>query len=164
MTNLPTRHPGVFQAFLDMYFSIQLSNINPFGRIPVDQSTEVTVNKDTHIPAGTTRFSLKSGAMKRYYVTSGHRSAFLGQMRKMVKGNNTNVRHVDLQQTRIKKDDAVTGLVNLIQSWVNPFAISNSLISISTARAAPQDIAIDLRRAWKVGTKCYANFKTETWE
>ena len=45
--------------------SVQVSNNNPFGRIPVDQITEVTVNKDTQTPGGTSRFSLKAGAIKR---------------------------------------------------------------------------------------------------
>ena len=90
-----TRHPGVFQPFLDGHFSY------PFGRILVDQTTEVNVNKDTQTPGGTRMFSLKSGAVKRLYVISEHRSIFLGQMREMVKGNNTYVRHVDPQETRI---------------------------------------------------------------
>jgi len=78
----------------------------------------------------------------------------------MVNGNNTNVRHLDLQQTRIEKDEeAIIALVSLIQSWVNPFAISNSLLNISTAKGAPQNIATDLNRAWKVGYNWYANFK-----
>ena len=46
-----------------------------------------------------------------------------------------------------------------------PLAMTNSLISIFTAWAAPQDIATDnLKGAWKVGNKCYANFKTERLE
>ena len=63
MTNLPTQHPGVFQAFSDGYFSVQMSNSNPFGCIPVDQTTEISVNKDTQTPGDTTRFNLKSGAV-----------------------------------------------------------------------------------------------------
>lgn len=162
MANLPNEHPAVFEAFSDGHFSVQLSNSNPFGRIPVDQTTEVTVNKDTQTPGGTTKFNLKSGAVRRYYVTSEHRSAFLGQLREMVSHNKENVRHTDLQQTRIQKDeDAVSQLVSVIQSWVNPFSTPSSLISISTARAAPQDIATDLKNAKYVGEKCYAEFKTE---
>ena len=66
---------------MDEYFSVQLSNSKTFRSIPVEQTTEVTVNRDTETPGGTTRLRLKSGAVKRYYVTSEHRSAFLGQMR-----------------------------------------------------------------------------------
>ena len=101
MANIQTRHPGVFQVFLGGDFSVQLSNSNPFEHIPVDQITEVTVNKDTQTRAGTTKFSIKSSAVNHYYITLEHRSVFLGQMREMVNENNTNVRNVNPQQTRI---------------------------------------------------------------
>ena len=47
MTNLPEEHPEVYQEFRNGKFAVQLSEENPFGQIPVDQATEVTVNKDT---------------------------------------------------------------------------------------------------------------------
>ena len=57
---------------------------------PLDgyQTTEVTVNKDTQTPGGTARFSLKAGAVKCYFLTAEHHSAFLGQIRGMVQGKN----------------------------------------------------------------------------
>ncbi len=70
MTNLPEKKPDVYEAFKAGQFSVQLSSNNPFGRIPVDQTTEVTINKDTQTPGGTARFSLKAGAIKRYYMDS----------------------------------------------------------------------------------------------
>ena len=68
--------------------------------MPVDQATEVTVNKDTQTP-GTTGFSLKPGAVQHF---AEHRSAFLAQIRNIVDGNKTKLQHPDLQQTRIQKD------------------------------------------------------------
>lgn len=123
MTNLPERNPEVYQAFKAGQFSVQLSSSNPFGKIPVDQTTEVTVNKDTQTPGGTAGFSLKAGAVKRYYITAEHRSAFLGHLRDMIQGNRSQLQHAELQQSRIKKDEeAVSAIVSLIQGWVNPFA------------------------------------------
>ena len=55
MTSLPEKKPDVYEAFKTGQFSVQLSYNNPLGRIPVDQTTEVTVNKDTKIPGGTGR-------------------------------------------------------------------------------------------------------------
>ena len=81
MTNLPEKDFLVYEAFEADQCSVQMSSNNPFGRIPVDQATEVTVNKDTQTPGGTARFSLKAGAIKRDYITSEYRSAFLGQLR-----------------------------------------------------------------------------------
>ena len=65
---------------------MQIFNCNPFGRIPIDQATEVTVNKNTQTPGGTTRFSLNSGAVKQHYITAEYRSAFLGLIRSIVQG------------------------------------------------------------------------------
>ena len=45
MTNLPEKYRSVYEAFKTGQFSVQLSSNNPFGRIPVDQATEVTINK-----------------------------------------------------------------------------------------------------------------------
>ena len=47
MVRLPETHPVVNQHMLHGGFSVQLSEHNPFGKIPVDQTIEETVNKDT---------------------------------------------------------------------------------------------------------------------
>ena len=105
---------------------------------------------------------MKCDAVKRFYVTSEHKSAFLSQMREMVNESKTDTYHADLQQTRIQGDeDAVSQLVSLLNSWVNVFAAPSCLVSISTARAVPQDIAIHFKRALDIGEKCCADFKTE---
>ena len=103
MTNLPEKIPRVYETFKAGQFSVQMSNNNPFGRIPVDQATDVTVNKDTQTPGGTARFSLKAGAIKRYCITSEYRSAFLGQLRDKVQGNRSNVCQTELQRPRIQQ-------------------------------------------------------------
>lgn len=122
MTNLPEKYPSVYEAFKTGQFSVQLSNNNTFGRIPVDQAIEVTVYKDTHTPGGTSRFSLKAGAVRRYYLTAEHRSAFLGQLREMLQGNKSKLSHSELQSPRIQKDEeAFSAVVSLIQVWINPF-------------------------------------------
>ncbi len=165
MTTLPENNPDVFRAFKQGQFSVQMSRNNPFGRIPVDQTIEVTVNKDTQTPGGTTRFSLKSGAIKRYYITAEYRSAFLGQLRDMVQVNKSGLHHADLQQPRIQKDEeAVSAVVNLIQGWVNPFAEKQDLISISTAKSATRNIAYDLMKAYDIGEQSYNTFKEERLE
>ena len=46
-TRLPETHPQVHQYMLHGGFSVQMSDTNTFGRIPVDQTIEETVNKDT---------------------------------------------------------------------------------------------------------------------
>ena len=49
MTSLTKEHPQV-HAFLEAGgFLVQMSSDNAFGRIPVDQTTEETINKDERI-------------------------------------------------------------------------------------------------------------------
>ena len=80
MTNLQTDHPQVYEHFANGGFSVQLAADNPFDCIPVDQTTEVNVNKDTQTVGGTTKFSQKRGAVKRFYLTVEYRSGFLNQL------------------------------------------------------------------------------------
>ncbi|KAK3738176.1 hypothetical protein QZH41_019680, partial [Actinostola sp. cb2023] len=54
-----------------------------YSQATVDQTTEVTVNKDTQTPEGNADFSLKPTTIQRYYITAEYRSAFLGQLRDM---------------------------------------------------------------------------------
>ena len=165
MTNVPEMYPCVYEAFKSGQFSVQISSKNPFGRIPVYQTTEATVNKDTQTPGGTSRFSLKAGAIKWYYITAEHRSGFLGQLRGMVQGRTSGVHHAELQPSRMKKyEEAVSAVVDLIQGWINPFSEKQGLINISTARIAPTDIICDLMRAQEIGEQCYVAFKEERLE
>ena len=48
--------------------------------------------------------------------------------------------------------DVVSTVVGLIKDWVNPFAEKLYLISISTAKTAPRDIASDLLKAYICGS------------
>ncbi|KAJ8372588.1 hypothetical protein AAFF_G00280950 [Aldrovandia affinis] len=56
MSRLPIDHPEVHQQFMHGGFSVQLGSQNPYGRIPVDQTIEETVNRDTQTAGGTKGF------------------------------------------------------------------------------------------------------------
>ena len=45
MINLSEKKPDVYEAFQAGQFSAQISCNNPFGRIPVDQTTEIKIRK-----------------------------------------------------------------------------------------------------------------------
>jgi hypothetical protein len=62
MLRLPETHPMVNQHMLHGGFSVQLSEQNPFGKIPVDQTIEETVNKDTQTAGKQDSFLLVTGA------------------------------------------------------------------------------------------------------
>ena len=45
MSLLPEEHPDILEYLRSGGFSVQMNEENPFGRIPVDQTCEETVNK-----------------------------------------------------------------------------------------------------------------------
>ena len=88
----------------------------------VDQAIEVIVDKDTQTPWGTSRFSLKAGAVSGYFLAAEHHSALLVQLREMLQGNKSKLSHSELQSPRIQKyEEAVSAVVIIIQGWINPF-------------------------------------------
>ena len=77
MSNLPTEHPDVHEYLNNDGFSVQIGATNPFGRIPVDQTIEKTINKDTQKQGGTKGFSLKPGAINKVHLTAEYRNSCL---------------------------------------------------------------------------------------
>jgi hypothetical protein len=68
--------------------------------------------------------------------------------------------HADLQGSRTEKDEAAVGTVmDVVNDWINPFAENCELLSISTAREIPRDIASDLLSAHDVGSKSLSDFR-----
>lgn len=101
-------------------------------------------------------FSLKDGAVARYYLTSEYRSRYLRQLRNMINQRDTDFSHPDLQLPRMRRDEAdVQSLVQLMEtSWLNSFSFENGeLVSLSTAAEAPPEVAKDLLEAYKIGRK-----------
>ena len=162
MSQLPITHPDMYRKFMEGGFSVQLGSANPFGRIPVDQAIEETVNKDTQTAGGTKGFSLKPGAVTKYYLTAEYRSMYLRQLRDMIGQGKSRLSHADLQGPRIKKDEAdVQAFIDLMEnSWINPLSPDEmDLVSFSTGTMAPPDVTRDLLRAVEVGEEAYQVFK-----
>ena len=148
-------------------FSVQIGSSNPFGRIPVDQAIEETVNKYTQTPGGTKGFSLKHGADTRYYLTSEYRSKFLRQLRCMIGRHGYQVNHSDLNLPRIRRDEAdVQSLVQLMEtSRLNRFGPDqDKFVSLSPSTVAPPNVANDLLEAHRIGEEAYQSFKRERLE
>ena len=81
MSHLEEEHPDVLTYLQSGRFSVQIGEDNPFGKIPVDQACEVTVNKDIQAPGGTKGFSLKSKAVNKYYLIAKYRSIFMRNLK-----------------------------------------------------------------------------------
>eukprot|EP00058_Branchiostoma_floridae_P019404 XP_002604894.1 hypothetical protein BRAFLDRAFT_77273 [Branchiostoma floridae] len=161
MSQLHSQHPDVYAEFMRGHFSVQIGHTNPFGRIPVDQTIEETINKDTQTAGGTKGFSLKHTAISKYYLTAEHRSFYLKQLRDMTSGANSKFSHPDLQSTRIRRDEAdVSSLVDLLNNWINPMSPEEpDLVSVSTGSVAPPDIARDISDAHQMGEDAYLSFR-----
>ena len=162
MSRLPLDHPKVHAHFMEGGFSVQIGTTNPFGRIPLDQTIEETVNKDTQTPGGTKGFSLNPGAVTRYYLTSEYRSMYIGHLRDMVGRSHFQLNHPDLQLPRIRRDEAdIQSLVDVMEnSWLDPLIPDQAqFVSLSTATVAPPDVANDLLTARTVGEEVYQDFK-----
>ena len=80
----------------------------------------------------------------------------------MIQLNKTTLHHGELQAPRITKDEkAVSAVQNLIDSWNNPFEEDQNVVSISTAKEAPDDVRPDLLQAQSIGEEEYQKFKRE---
>ena len=78
----------------------------------VDQTIEVTVNKDTQTTGGTTKFSLKqSAAVMRYYITVEHRRCFLRKIKNMVKNEKSDNKQEEMSRPGIQKDETTVETV-----------------------------------------------------
>ena len=158
MSQLPTTHPDVHAEFMQGGFSVQLGSNNPFGRIPVDQTIEETLNKDKQTPGGTNGFSLKPGAVSKHYVTAEYRAVYLRTLREMIGQGSSKLSHPDL----IRKDEAyVKSLIDLMEhNWLSPLSPDESdLVSLSTGTVAPPGVVNDLLRALEIGEEAYQTFK-----
>ena len=74
MSHLGEEHPDVLAYLRSGGFSVQIGAMNTFG---VDQTCEETVNRDTQTPGVTKGFSLKPGAVSKYYLIAEYRSIFM---------------------------------------------------------------------------------------
>ena len=68
-------------------------------------------------------FSLKPGAVNKYYLIAEYRSMFMRQLKDMLHVSTLKSKLSDFQPSRIAKDEAdVKSLVSIVDgSWINPF-------------------------------------------
>ena len=115
MYQLPTTNPDVHAEFMHGGFSVQLSSNNPFGRIQVDETIEETANKDMQMLGGTKGFSLKPGAVSRYYLTAEYRAVYPRTLRDMICQGNSKLPYPDMQGRMTRKHEAdIKSLINLM--------------------------------------------------
>ena len=84
MSCLPETHAEPQSYLENGGFLYQIGFLNTFGRIPVDQTIEETINKDTQTAGGTTGFSTKRNAVSKYNITADDRARYVKEMRSMI--------------------------------------------------------------------------------
>ena len=164
MINLPTTHPDAHEYLADGNFATQIGKDTPFGCIPMDQTIEETINKDTQTPGGTKGFSTKKGAVSRYYITADYRASCVRQLRYMINGEESGFRHPDLRTSRILKDEEdVESLIHMLQNiWFDPFAGEVlDLCNLSTGASPEEDVVTDILAAKEKGDQAFKNFLTQ---
>ena len=77
---------------------MQLSPVNKFGRIPMDQATEKTADREIKPPGGTKGLSAWTSVVARYYLTPGHIRAYISELRNMIDDNKSSFNHPDLSE------------------------------------------------------------------
>ena len=167
MSHLPEEPPDTFKYITSGVLSVQLGNSNPFGRVPVNQTCEEIVNKDTHASTGTKGFNLKPNAVCKYYLVAEYRSTFLRQLRDMLHINSSFPKHNDLHRSKITRDETeVNNIIPSLQdTWLNPVNPElQDLAWLSTGKVAPSEIKDDLLRAKGVGEKVYKAFREQRLE
>ena len=164
MSHLPEEHPDAFKYVSSGGLSVQLGTSNPFGRVPVDQTCEETIKKDTQTSGGTKGFSLNPNAVSKYYLAAEYRSTFLRQLRDMLHMDSSCAKHNDLHRSRITRDETdIKNIISLLQdTWLNPFNPGfQDLVCLSTGKVASSEVQDDLLRAKDVGKEGYKAFREQ---
>ena len=115
---------------------------------------------------GTKRFSLKPGAVSRYYFIAEYMAVHMRMLRYMIGQDSSKLPHPDLQGPMIRTDEAdIKSLIDLMENnWLNPLSPDESdLVSLSTGTVTPPEMVKDLLRPFDVGEEAYQTFKRTRW-
>ena len=162
MSHFPEEHPHTLEYLRSGGFSVQMSEDNPLGRIPVDQMCEETVNKDTQTSGGTKCFSLRPNAVSKFYLVAEYRSTFLRQLKDILHISRSSSQHKDLQPTRITRGESdVKSIILILQNtWLNPFNPDiQDFVCLSTGKVATPDVEHNLLQAKDIGEMAYKAFR-----
>ena len=161
MLSLPDKFPDVYAEFKKGNFSAQISD-GSFSRVETDKIIEMTLNKDTKTPGGTTGFSTNPGAVKRWELNASYRAALRTCFHKHLNYQKQVYKHPDLTPSRIERDnrDVCTIVEILTEAFINPFSES-PLVCISTGIVASETLSNDILNAKEEGTKSMEKFIIE---
>ena len=160
MIQLHKEHPVADSELHTGGFAVQRCEGHPFSQIPVDQTIEQTINRDTKTPGGIIGFSQNKAATHRWLLTAHHRASVTQCCREMAGiTREENSSHKEATLPRIRKDElCVNQIVLFLQDQMNPFAPSDYLTSLSSGEIASEKTTWDLLNAEKMGQEALSVF------
>lgn len=102
MSHLEDEHPDILTYLKSSRFAVQLGEDNLFGKIPVNQACEESVNKDTQTPVGTKGFSLMPKAVNKYYLVAEYRSIFMRYLKDMLLLSKSSYRSIFMRNLKTR--------------------------------------------------------------
>ena len=114
MISLSISYPQVNEYLEKGGLSVQLGSVNKFGRIPVDQATEETANREIKSPGGTMGFSAGTSVVTPKYIR-----AHTNELRNTTDDNKSSFDHPDLRISRFKQDER--GVKLLLEMFENQY-------------------------------------------
>ena len=163
MTLLPQTHPYANTLLENGQFAVQRSPHGAFAQVPVDQTIEQTMNRDSKTKGVIVGISLNRGAVQRWILTAHDRAKTLQTCREIAGLYDADGKHhKDSSAPHMKKDeDDVHKVMDIIASWINPFNprdMTESLSNIASGVAATDGITDDLLTAKQKGTDAFVTF------
>lgn len=164
MLTLETEFSKIYNQFLQGNFTAQITE-GVFSRVETDRVIEITLNKDTKTPGGTTGFSTSLGAVQRWELNATYRASLREVFHQHLNCSIQNHKHKDLSPSRIKRDENdVQSILSILQeTFVHPFS-KQPLLSISRGITIDQSVTDRILSAKAVRTELVAKFIKERLE
>ncbi|XP_066925450.1 uncharacterized protein [Clytia hemisphaerica] len=156
--------PEIYEQFILGNFTAQISD-GVFSRVETDKVIEMTLNKDTKTPGGTTGFSTNIGAVHRWELNATYRASLREVFHQHLNFTSQKHKHKDLSPARIKKDEAaVQSIISILEeTFVHPFA-EMPLLSISRGIALDEATADKMLSVKEIGKELMITFNKERLE
>ncbi|CAH3151980.1 unnamed protein product, partial [Pocillopora meandrina] len=133
MLELPDTHPDTYSMLSQGDFGVQRTTSHGFSQLPVDQTIELTLNRNTKTKGGVIGFSLKKGTVQRWMLTAHARASFVNRCREMASSHPQDEikGHKESGSVRKRRDEEdVQKVMEMISQWRNPFETADDLVSL----------------------------------
>ena len=121
MMQLESTHPEAHAHLVSVEFPVQRNHSNSFSQVPVDQTIEQSLNRDSKARRSTVH--LKT-AVCRWVITKHDRAGAMQKCKGMAGlGTATEWHHKEARQPCVGWDEVD---LNTMQGWVNPFILQQS--------------------------------------